>query len=262
SAAHMQRAHSTVASSADFLGTSDQWQILDRDEARALIDASGVTGALYSPHCAIIHPGKLVRGLADIVKHLGVTIYENTPATEIAPKTVRTPGGTIRANNVIVATEAFTSRIPQLRRNVAPLHSLVIATEPLSADQLSQAGIYSRTAFNDMRNMRIYAQQTIDNRIVFSVRGAPYNFASNIAADFERNLAIHEKIAATMLEFFPSLEGVQITHRWGGALGVPRDWHPSVTHNRSTGMGWAGSYVGDGVTTSNLAARILRDQIL
>lgn len=260
--AQMQRARTTVAASAAFLGNDDQWQVLNRGEARAMIDASGVAGALYSPHCAIIHPGRLVRGLAEVVENLGVTIYENTPATHIQPKSIRTSGGTITADSVIVATEGFTSRIPQLRRNVAPLHSLVIATEPLESEQLADAGVLRRTAFNDMRNMRIYAQRTADNRIIFGGRGAPYNFGSKVAEDFGHNRLIHQKIAATMLDFFPALEGVRITHRWGGALGVPRDWHPSVTYNHSNGMGWAGSYVGDGVATSNLAGRILRDQIL
>lgn len=260
--AQMHRAQATVESSSNFLGTDDQWAVLSPGEASAIVDAPHSQGALYSPHCAVIHPGKLVRGLADVVENLGVTIYEHTPAENISHGAVRTPGGIIRAANVVVATEGFTPRIPQLRRHLAPLHSLVVATEPLDPQQLSDNGIHKRTAFNDMRNMRIYAQTTTDNRIVFGGRGAPYHFGSKVTADFDQNQAIHRKITETMLEFFPSLEGVQITNRWGGALGVPRDWHPSVSFNQRTGMGWAGSYVGDGVATSNLAGRILRAQIL
>src|SRR5699024_10646210 len=175
--------------------------------------AAGTKGALYSPHCAVIHPGKLVRGLADVVESMGVKVYDKTPAVEISYGLVRTPGGIIRAANVVVATEGFTPRIPQLRRHLAPLHSLVVATEPLDPQQLSNNGIHKRTAFNDMRNMRIYAQATTDNRIVFGGRGAPYHFGSKVTADFDQNQAIHRKITETMLEFFPSLEGVQITNR-------------------------------------------------
>lgn len=262
SEAQLQRARATVEGSAKFLGSGDQWKILSPDETRASIDAGRQRGALYSPHCAVIHPGKLVRGLARVVQDLGVKIFEHTRADDIGYGRVRTSGGTIRATHVLVATEGYTPRIPQLRRHLAPLHSLVVATEPLTAQQLNDNGIHRRTALNDMRNMRIYAQTTRDNRIVFGGRGAPYHFGSKVSAEFDQNQAIHRKISETMLEFFPGLAGIQITNRWGGALGVPRDWHPSVSFNQRTGMGWAGSYVGDGVATSNLAGRILRSQIL
>lgn len=221
--AQMQRARDTVSGSAAFLGTDDQWNVLDASDATTMIDAERVHGALYSPHCAIVHPGRLVRGLAGLVESFGVQIFENTPATEIAYGLVRTPGGDIRADNVVVATEGFTPRIPQLRRHLAPLHSLVIATETIDAARLTEVGIHRRIAFNDMRNMRIYAQVTKDNRIVFGGRGAPYHFGSKVASAFDQNAIIHRKIAETMLDFFPDLEGTQITHRWGGALGVPRD---------------------------------------
>lgn len=259
--AQMQRARQTAENSANFLGTTEQWVVLDTAEARSLIDVPEARGALYSPHCAVIHPGRLVRGLAELVENLGVNIYEQTPATEITYGMVHTPGAKITADHVIVATEGFTPRIPQLRRQVAPLHSLAVATEPMEPQLLTDAGIHRRIAFNDMRNMRIYAQPTADNRIVFGGRGAPYHFGSKIKADFDQNDAIHQRITETLLDFFPQLDGVNITHRWGGALGVPRDWHPSVQYNPQTGMGWAGSYVGDGVATSNLAGRILASQI-
>ena len=54
----------------------------------------------------------------------------------------------------------------------------------------------------------------------------------------------------------------RITHAWGGALGVPRDWCASVGLDRTTGLAWAGGYVGDGVSTTNLAGRTLRDLVL
>ena len=61
--------------------------------------------------------------------------------------------------------------------------------------------------------------------------------------------------------FFPSLTGVRVSHAWSGVLGVPRDWCATVTLDRSTGLGWAGGYVGSGVATTNLAARTLRDLV-
>ena len=73
---------------------------------------------------------------------------------------------------------------------------------------------------------------------------------------------MHRALQAALVDLFPSLADVEITHRWGGALGIARDWHASVGLDASTGMGWAGGYVGDGVTTTNLAGRTLRDLIL
>jgi glycine/D-amino acid oxidase-like deaminating enzyme len=66
----------------------------------------------------------------------------------------------------------------------------------------------------------------------------------------------------TLIEMFPVLRGVETTHTWGGVLGVPRDWCASVGFDRKSGVGWAGGYVGDGVSTTNLAGRTLRDLVL
>jgi glycine/D-amino acid oxidase-like deaminating enzyme len=113
-----------------------------------------------------------------------------------------------------------------------------------------------------MRHLRVYAQMTSDGRLVFGGRGAPYHFGSKVSAAYDTSNDIHAKIRQTMLEFFPDLRDVAVTHRWGGPLGVPRDWHPSVGLDRPSGIAWAGPYVGDGVATSNLSGRILRNLIL
>jgi glycine/D-amino acid oxidase-like deaminating enzyme len=65
----------------------------------------------------------------------------------------------------------------------------------------------------------------------------------------------------TLTELFPVLGTARITHAWGGPIGVPRDWCASVGLDRSTGLGWAGGYVGDGVSTTNLAGRTLADLV-
>src|SRR6202035_3424444 len=106
-------------------------QFLDADAARARLQATGVLGATYTPHCASIQPAKLVRGLAGVVEHRGVRIYERTRATSIEAGAVHTTRGTVRADIVIRATEGFTARLPGLRRAIAPVYSLVIVTEPL-----------------------------------------------------------------------------------------------------------------------------------
>lgn len=259
--AQLARVAATVRASSDF-GLPEQWQALDAAQARAMVGAAGVLGGLYTEHCALVHPGKLVRGLAHTVEAMGAVIHERTPALEIRPKCVVTPKGRLRAPIIVRATEAFTCQQSEHRRSVIPLYSLVLATEPLPAATRAALNLDHRRAFNDMRHMRVYSQVTTDGRLVFGGRGAPYHFGSKISSDNDLVDSVHEKIRLTMTEFFPDLKDLKVTHRWGGALGVSRDWCPSIGLDEATGMAWAGQYVGDGVATSNLAGRLLRNLIL
>ena len=253
---------SQMARSASAFGLHDQWQVLSADEARGMVGADKTLGGLYTQHCALIHPGKLVRGLAAVVERMGARIHEGTAALEISPHLVTTSTGTISAPIVVRATEGFTPQFKQYRRSLVPLYSLVLCTERLGPSVLSELNLNHRRAFNDMRHLRIYAQVTADGRIVFGGRGAPYHLGSKVKPRYDAVDRVHRGIRDSLVEFFPVLKDTRITHRWGGALGVPRDWHPSVGLDRQTGSAWAGPYVGDGVATSNLAGRILRNLIL
>ena len=259
--AQLARAKAAVAGSESF-GTSGQSRLLGADEARSIINADRVLGANYTPHCAVIQPDHLVRGLATWLDNNGGTIYEDTTVTDIGEGTVHTNRGTVTAEVVVRATEGYTPCFPRFRRDVAPLYSLVVATAPLPQELREELGFTTRTAFNDMRNLRIYAQPTADGRLIFGGRGAPYHFNSRVDQSFEQNDRIHDGIVETMHDFFPKLRDIPVTHRWGGPLGVPRDWFPSVGFDRGHKLAWAGPYVGDGVATSNLAGRILRNLIL
>ncbi|MGY2258982.1 NAD(P)/FAD-dependent oxidoreductase [Pseudomonas sp. SDO55104_S430] len=261
SAPQLDRVRATVEASARF-GLPDQWQMLDQAQAVATVGARGALGGLYTKHCALIHPGKLVRGLAKLVEQMGATIYEHSAVTEHAPGVVRTAQGSINAKFTVRATEAFTSQQPGHSRFVIPLYSLVLATEPLPEDLRRKLNLHHRLAFNDMRHLRVYGQVTAEGRLVFGGRGAPYQWGSKISEDSDLVDNVHSKIHKTMLEFFPDLADARITHRWGGALGVSRDWCPTVSIDRKNRIAWAGNYVGDGVATSNLAGRILRNLIL
>ena len=230
---------------------------LDAAAAAERVSATGVLGALYTRHCASIHPARLARGLAEVVERRGVHLFEHTPAEQIQPGRVVTAGGVVRAAAVVRATEGFSPQLPRAHRDVIPFYSLMIATEPLPNEVLDQIGLRDGETFADMRHLVIYGQRTAEGRIAFGGRGAPYHFGSRIRADFDTDGAIHEHVRETLAELFPVLRGFQITHRWGGPLAIARDWHPSVGFDRTTGLGWAGGYVGDGVAVSNLAGRTL-----
>jgi glycine/D-amino acid oxidase-like deaminating enzyme len=260
--AQLVRARATVEGAERF-GLVGQWQLLDPGQAREKVRATGVLGGLYTEQCAVLQPYKLVRGLAARVEAMGGVIHENTPVARIEPGRVSTvDGGLVEASVVVRATEAFTATFTDSRRDLVPLYSLVLATAPLPEDVLSALGLDRRTAFNDLRHLRVYAQPTSDGRIVFGGRGAPYHFGSKVDPAFDVHPGIHGKLVRTLHGFFPDLRGVPITHRWGGPLGVPRDWFPSVGYDTARHTAWAGGYVGDGVATSNLAGRALRNLIL
>lgn len=261
SAPQMNRARATVEASARF-GLPRQWRTLDAGEAFAKVGAGDVLGGLYTEHCALIHPGKLVRGLAKLVESMGAKIYEGSEVTAVTPGLLRTAQGSVKADITVRATEAFTSQQPGNSRFVIPLYSLVLATEPLPLELRQRLNLDQRLAFNDMRHLRVYGQVTAEGRLVFGGRGAPYKWGSSMPEQADLVDSTHAKIHETMLEFFPALADTRITHRWGGALGVSRDWCPTVSIDRKNQVAWAGNYVGDGVATSNLAGRILRNLIL
>ena len=261
-APQLQRAKAEVDDARSWGAGEDEIVLLDEAAARARLNASGTIGATYTPDCAAVNPARLVRGLAAAVRRLGVTIYEKTPATAISPHGVTTPRGTVTADFVVRATEGSTPSLPGLAREIIPVYSLIIATAPLPAEVWDEIGLAQRETFSDHRNLIIYGQRTADDRIVFGGRGAPYHFGSRVRPEFDSNPRVHRALREALVDLFPSLADVEVTHRWGGALGIARDWHASAGLNTDTGMAWAGGYVGDGVTTTNLAGRTLRDLIL
>jgi glycine/D-amino acid oxidase-like deaminating enzyme len=240
----------------------DDYRWLGAAEASARLKASKVMGAGYTPHCGVVHPARLVRGLAETVARSGVQIYEQTRVAEIGNRVLQCSAGRVTADVIVRATEGFTAQLPGLRRAVAPIYSLMIATEPLPRSFFDEVGWAERETFNDDRRLIIYGQRTADDRIAFGGRGAPYHFGSAIKPEFDRHQRVQDSLRTLLGELFPALGDAQVTHRWGGPIGAPRDWFCSVGFDELTGHAWAGGYVGDGVTTTNLAGRTLADLIL
>ena len=231
-------------------------------DAASAPSASDSAGSVFDPACASVHPAKLVRGLARAVEDLGGFIFEKTEVLEIQPGMIRTSRGDYEANIVVDALEGYRSNLTGKKRRSIPIYSLMIATEPIEASLLDEIGLKPGVTFADYRNLVIYGQRTQDDRIAFGGRGAPYHFGSKIKPEYDLAPRIHNQIEVVLKELFPQLAEVKITHRWGGALGVSRDWMASVSLDPVTKVGQAGGYVGDGVGTSNLAGRTMADLIL
>jgi glycine/D-amino acid oxidase-like deaminating enzyme len=262
SPAQVARARDALERARAWGESDDDLRLLDATETAEHMRATQVLGSLFTPHCAAIHPAKLVRGLANLVERGGATIYEGTAATAITPHRVDTRHGIVRADIVVRATEGYTPTIRGYRRALAPVYSLMLATEPLPDSFWDDAGLPHRETFNDLRHLIIYGQRTADGRFAFGGRGAPYHFGSRVEPAFDREPEVFDSLRQILVELFPALTHVSVTHTWGGPLGVPRDWFASLGIDRATGLAWAGGYVGDGVATSNLAGRTLADLIL
>jgi glycine/D-amino acid oxidase-like deaminating enzyme len=242
------------------MGEEDQ-RLLDRDEAERRVRVAGLLAASFTPHCATVDPARLARGLAEVVERLGVPVYEATPVTRIRPGRADTTRGPVRAEVVVRATEGYATTLPGLRRSVLPLYSLMIATEPLSAAAWEEIGWSGGEAMAAGSHLFTYAQRTRDGRVAFGGRGAPYHFGSRVRTGYDRDDHVHRRLESTLGQLLPAASGAGITHRWGGPLGIPRDWTASVGLDRATGLAWAGGYVGDGVAAANLAGRTLADLI-
>jgi glycine/D-amino acid oxidase-like deaminating enzyme len=250
----------------------DEVAYLDAAELAGRVRIPGGAGALYLPRCARIQPAKLVTGLAEAVQRAGVEIFEATPVTRIvpgrgldgrdpAPARACTVFGDVTARYVLRATEGFTARLPGQRRDLLPMNSSMIVTEPLGEDAWQEIGWSGCETIGDSAHVYMYAQRTADGRIAIGGRGIPYRFGS--ALD-HRGTTQPETVATlrqVLGRLFPAARTARIDHAWCGVLGVPRDWCATVTLTPSSGLGWAGGYTGHGVTASNLAGHTLADLV-
>ena len=216
---------------------------------------------MYTPHCARIQPAMLVRGLADVVERLGVPIYEGTAVTEIAPHLARTARGDVRASWVVRATEGYTARLKGHRRDVLPMNSSMIVTEPLPQAAWDEIGWNGMETLGDTAHTYIYAQRTADGRIAIGGRGVPYRFGSGTDNNGEIASSTVASLERRLYAMFPAARSVRTAHGWSGVLGVPRDWSTSVGGDPRTGLAWAGCYVGVGVAAANLSARVVADLV-
>jgi glycine/D-amino acid oxidase-like deaminating enzyme len=251
------------------LGFESHYELLNEQQAQSRVLIHGMKGALFSRESAVLHPGRLVRHLARRLEKLGVTIFENTEVLNYVaggPNTspsVVTNSGTISARvAVVLAGEAYLSQFPELHRQLIPMYSSIVLSEPLNEEQLKAIDWASRETIGSTRLSVDYLQKTVDNRILFGGRGEPYHYNSRIDDTYDKNVQIKNFLEGLMKKWFPSLSPLRVTHFWAGPLGVTRDWMPNFRFSRETKIASAWGYVGQGVSTTNLAGRVLSSLIL
>ena len=226
------------------------------------IHIPGALGAMVVSNVARIQPAKLVRGLAAVVERMGVRIVEGTTVSAYAKGEVTTDHGSVRAPIILRCTEGFTASLAGHKREWLPLNSAQIATEPLAPEIWDQIGWQGHEIVGDFANAYCYCQRTREGRITVGARGVPYRFASSLDTNGAPDSETIRRLTAILHRHFPAARAARIDHAWCGVLGVPRDWCATVGLDPASGLGWAGGYVGVGVSTSNLAGRTLADLAL
>lgn len=248
------------------LGLGDNYRILDADETATRVRVSKTIGSLWKKHGASVQPAALARGLARAVERHGVTIYEQTRVRdyEQGPRPrLMTDRGDVWAKAIVLAGEAYLSRLPKLKRQIIPATSHMVVTEPISDEIWDQIGWEDRGVVTAGGARGGYLNKTIDGRIAFGPFRGVYPYGSNITDDLDQQTDIFEHGRQSTYDWFPilRLHGIGFTHQWGGVFGMPRDRMPTMAYDPATGIATARGYTGEGVATSNLSGRVLSDLI-
>ncbi|QEM81198.1 NAD(P)/FAD-dependent oxidoreductase [Halomonas binhaiensis] len=234
---------------------------LNADELSAMARMRNPYGGIWHRQVATIHPRKLVNGLVQRLDAMGVRLYEHSRVCAMSERRVSTHEGSVSAQTIVQATEGYSEHLGHVRQHVIPVQSLIIATEPLSESTWQEVGLHDRPTFADASRLINYGQRTRDGRLVFGARGA-YRLGAHPRHDTGISASDMAMRRDLLVDMFPALEGVNITHGWGGSLGLSRSFRPHVVLDRKQGLANAGGYAGEGVAATHLMGRTLADMIL
>ena len=243
-------------------GSGHRVRELSAAEVKQRIAIPNVLGAMVVTAMARVQPAKLVRGLAQAVEKMGVRIAEDTEVLSYEQGQIVTNNARVKAPIILRCTEGFTATLPGHKREWLPLNSAQIATVPLPQEVWDKIGWAGHELIGDMNNAYCYCQRTREGRITVGARGVPYRYASRMDNNGAPDAGTIAKLTKVLHTHFPAAAHYPIDHAWCGVIGVPRDWCATVGLDPATGLGWAGGYVGVGVSTSNLAGRTLADLAL
>jgi glycine/D-amino acid oxidase-like deaminating enzyme len=191
-----------------------------------------------------------------------VRLYEQSRVQSYDDGEVRCPHATLRAELVIHATEAYRVEERHHRRDFLPIFSMMIATEPLPEPVWRELGWVDGLTVVDKHHLYYDAQRTPDGRIALGGRGAHHRLRQPLAPENERDRQVFRSLVHTLHDSFPATRGARLTHHWGGAIAVPRDWCMRVSLERAHKTGFVGGFGGHGVVAANIAGRTMRDLIL
>jgi gamma-glutamylputrescine oxidase len=235
----------------------------DIEKLRAVIGTQRYAGALFDPNSGQLHPGKLVRLMKAAAESAGVEIYDKTPVTllEEGEKITLTTadGRQIRARSVVLATNAYTSKLGYLRGAASPLVEYVAITAPLSEQLLSEIGWTRRIPFNDSRTEVFYLGLTKYNRIHIGGGHADYEFNNGLQRPATATQRFAE-LRSELARIYPKLAAVPFETTWSGIVDYSLDGSPAVGQLGKYGnIFYAIGFSGHGVNLTSIFGRIIAD---
>jgi len=253
---------------ADGLGLSG-FKELDASEVRAEVDSPTYLGGMLEEHCAVVQPAKLARGLAEAVERRGATIYETTHVETIRDEGSRvrlsTAFGDVRADQVVLASNAWARNLPWFSHTVVALYTYVLVTEPLTDAQWASVGWQRRQGIEDKRNFVHYYRRTADGRILWVGRDgvihAQVPGRPAIRPRYDRSDLVAGRLADSFRTTFPQLASVRFTHHWGGPVGITAKFLPQVGSLDGGRVHYGHGYNGHGVAPTHTVGRILADRV-
>lgn len=242
--------------------TGIEW--VDQETIQAEVNSPRFLGGWWEPRCGLLNPAKQARELKRVAEECGAQIYEETPVTGIERQAkqfeLHTPAGTVSANKIVFATNAYSHLITQLRSRQVPAFTHMVVTEPLTREQLEPVGWKNRQGVEDARNLVHYFRLTADNRLAMGGSDVSISYGKDMDRDL--NERVFADLERDVVWLFPSLEGVQFTHHWGGPVSVPVDLAPAIGHIGDARAVYSLGCVGHGVSMSHLNGRTLSDLVL
>ena len=244
----------------------DRPGFLDAAQVRELVDSPTYLAGRQDPDsCALVDPARLAWGLADAAESLGVRIAEGTRVTDVSARrgrvVVQTSSGVVTADRIVLATSAFRPLLARLRWSTVPVYDYVLATEPLTSEQLSAIGWEGRQGLADAGNQFHYYRLTRDDRVVWGGYDAIYHFGRRIDPALEDRRATHVLLAEHFYETFPQLSGVRFTHRWGGVIDTSTRFCAFFGRAVRGRAAYALGFTGLGVGASRFAADVMLDLV-
>jgi glycine/D-amino acid oxidase-like deaminating enzyme len=237
---------------------------IEADEVRKRVKSPLYLGAWWEPRCALVNPAKLAREMKRVALKYGAEVYERTPVMEIkrSPQgfTLKTPKATVSADKIVLATNAYSLAIPGLNARQQPVWTYIVLTEPLSKAQLDEMGWQGREGIEDYRNMVHYYRLTPDNRLLMGGRDIALTYGANM--DKDMNPKIFARLEQDIVDFYPCLKGLKITHRWGGPVSVPMDMVPALGYLDDKRAVYSLGCMGHGVSLTHLNGEVMADLLL
>lgn len=254
-------AHSPLALSS-INQRQNQWQkrkaaiaLLSAAEIAELTGTQAYAGGLIDRRAGTIQPLAYARGLARAARDQGVAFFENSRVESLAKRDgawrLGGSGFDISADQVVIATDAYSGKLlPLLERSLLTVSSLQIATEPVPDAELAEILPYN-ACLSETRKVAIYLRRDPGGRLLIGGRGPVGNGMPD---------ALYKGLHDRLLEIFPKLRRIKISHRWQGTVGLTLDELPHL-HEPANGLHIGLGYNGRGVAAATMMGKIIADRV-